>query len=75
MLKSKVIILVQYSKGVANLILIGKENGDIFLCVDFRSLHKASVNDNFQFPSMDLVLQQVNSKMIYMFDIFLGYNQ
>ena len=54
----------------------GKKNGEIRLCVDFRNLNKASLNDNYPLPKMDYILQKVvGSAQMSMMDGFLGYNQ
>jgi hypothetical protein len=46
------------------------------MCVDFRDLNKASIKDNFPFPNMEFLLQQVTrSSCMSMLDGFSGYNQ
>jgi hypothetical protein len=46
------------------------------MCVDFIDLNKESIKDNFPFPNMEFLLQQVTgSACMSMLDGFLGYNQ
>lgn len=55
---------------------VRKKSGDIHLCVDYRSLNKASVRYNFPLPNMDQILQQVmGSQMMSLSDGFSSYNQ
>jgi hypothetical protein len=43
--------------------------------VDFRDINKESIKDNFPFPNMEFILQQVTgSAYISMLDGFYGYN-
>jgi hypothetical protein len=44
--------------------------------VDFCALDRASVNDNFPLPNMEMILQQVaGSQMMSLLDGFSGCNQ
>jgi hypothetical protein len=57
-------------------VIVWKKTGEIRMCVDFRDLNKASIQDNFPFPNMEFLLQQVTgSACISMLDGFSGYNQ
>ena len=40
LLNAKIIILLRYSKWIANLVIVRKKNGEIRLCIDFRNLNK-----------------------------------
>jgi hypothetical protein len=59
LLDAKIIVLLKYSKWVANLVLVRKKNGEIRLCVDFRNLNRSSLKDNYPLPKMDHVLEKV----------------
>jgi hypothetical protein len=59
LLNSHIIFPVKYFEWVSNLVLIRKKTGQISLCVDFRALNRASVNDKFPLPNMEMILQQV----------------
>jgi hypothetical protein len=46
------------------------------MCVDFRDLNKSSVKDNYPFPNIEFLLQQVAvSTCMSMLDVFLGIIQ
>ena len=45
-------------------------------CVDFMNLDKVSLKDNYPFPKMDRIMQNiVGDERIYITDGFYGYNQ
>ena len=76
LLKEKIIVPLRYSKWVANLVPIQKNNGEIRLCVDFRNLNRASLKDNYPPPKMDHIPQKVvGASRMSMMDGFSGYNQ
>jgi hypothetical protein len=76
LLKANIIFLVKYSEWVSNLVPIQKTTGQIKFCVDFCALNRASVNDHFLLPNMEMILQQVaGSQMMSLLDGFSGYNQ
>jgi hypothetical protein len=53
-----------------------KKYGEIFLCVDFRNLNKASEKENYPVPPMEKLLQTVSGSEIFsLLDGFSGYNQ
>ena len=73
---AKIIVTLRFSKWVANLVLVRKKNGEIWLCVDFRNLNKVSLKDNYPLPKMDQILQRVvGSERISTMDGFSRYNQ
>lgn len=75
-LSARIIFLVRHSTWVANLVPVRKKNGEIRLCVDFRNLNWASEKDNYLVPSLNEVLQIVNSSQMMSFlDGYSGYNQ
>lgn len=76
LLDANIIFLIHHSTWVANLVLVTKKTGEIFLCVDFHNLNLASQKDNYPLPSLDEVLQIVNgSKMMSFLDGYFEYNQ
>ena len=76
LLKSKIIIPIRYSKWIANLVVVGKKNGEIRLCVDFRNLNKCSKKDNYLPPKMEHLLQKVSGASVMSFlDGFSRYTQ
>jgi hypothetical protein len=75
LLDTKIIVPFRYSVWVANLVPVGKKNGEIRLCVEFRNLNKSLLKDNYPLPKMDHILQRVvGGNIISMIDGFSGYN-
>ena len=73
---AKIIVTLMFSKCIANLVPVRKNNGEIRLCVDFRNLNKFSLKNNYPLPKMDQILQRVvGSERISTMDGFSGYNQ
>jgi hypothetical protein len=73
---AKIIFQVIHSAWVRNLVLVRKKLGEIFLCVDFRNLNRASEKDNYPVPPMEQLFQTVfGSKSFSLLDGFSGYNQ
>lgn len=60
MLKARIIYPIHHSTWIANIVPIHKKNGKIRICVDFRNLNQANLNDNYPLPSMDHILQTVS---------------
>ena len=76
LLKAKIIIAFRYSKWIANLVVVRKNNGEIRLCVDFRNLNKCSKKDNYPLPNMEHLLQKfLGASVMSFLDGFSGYNQ
>lgn len=74
--KARIIFSIRHSEWVSNLVVVRLKNREIHLCVDFRDLNQALLKDNYPFPNMESLLQQVTrSKIMSMLDGFLGYNQ
>jgi putative transposase len=75
-LKVGIIFPVKYFEWVSNLVLVRKTAGHIKLCMDFRTLNRASINYHFALPNMEMILQQVAwSQMMSLLDGFSVYNQ
>jgi hypothetical protein len=61
---------------ISNMVVVRKNTGEIRMCVDFKDLNKSSVKDNYHFPNMEFLLQQITgSSCMSMLDGFYGYNQ
>jgi hypothetical protein len=61
LLDAKIIIPLIYSEWVDNLVPVRKKNGEIILCVDFRTLNRSSKKYNYPFPKMEQILQRVTA--------------
>ena len=71
LLKAGIIFPVKYSEWISNLVPIQKTTGQIILCVDFHALNRASINDHFPLPNMEMILQQVAAS--HMMSLFLDF--
>jgi hypothetical protein len=70
------IFSIRHLDWISNLVVVKKKNGEIQICVDFRDINQASVNDNYLLPKLEMLLQQVTGfALISMLYGFSGYNQ
>ena len=68
--------MVEYPELLANVVPIPKNNGKVRVCVDFRDLNKASPKDDFPFPHIDMIVDNIARHLMLSFmDGFAGYNQ
>ena len=67
---------VEYPDWLANVVLIKKENGKWWLCIDFTEINKACQKDSFPLPRIDLIVDATAGHVLLGFmDAFSGYNQ
>lgn len=72
---AKIIVQIKLSNWLANLEPVRKKIGEIRICIDFMNLNKASLKDDYPFPKMDSILQNIaGSQRMSMIDGFSGYN-
>jgi len=63
---------VYYPLWVASVIPVQKKDGRVRMCLDFKDLNKASPNDDFPLPHMDVL---VNNTIVHALLSFLdGYD-
>lgn len=75
-LNARFIYPISDCEWVSPLVIVPKKNGKWRVCVDYRSLNKATQKDNFPLPFIDQVLDNLASKKFFSFlDGFSGYNQ
>ena len=68
--------MVKYPPWVSNIVVVPKKGNKIRVCMDFRDLDRASSNDDFPLPYIDILVDNVAKKFTYSFiDGFLSYNQ
>ncbi|WJZ92420.1 hypothetical protein VitviT2T_011413 [Vitis vinifera] len=68
--------VVEYPEWLANVVLVPKKYNKVRVCVDFRDFNKASPNDDFPFPHIDMLVDStVGHSMLSFMDEFFGYNQ
>ena len=61
---------------IAIVVLVPKKDGKVRMCVDFRDLNKACLEDDFLFPHIDVLVDNTaGSALMSFMDGFLGYNQ
>jgi len=67
---------IRYSSWVSNLVIVRKKTGYIRICVDFRNLNQASLEENYPLINMEYLLKRVTrAEMMSMLEAFSGYNQ
>ncbi|WCJ43918.1 Transposon Tf2-6 polyprotein [Euphorbia peplus] len=75
-IKSKFLEVVDYAEWVANVVPVGKKDGKVRVCVDYRDLNRACPKDNFPLPHIDVLVSSAASAVMYsLMDGFSGYNQ
>ena len=68
--------VVEYPEWLANVVPIPKKEGKVRVCVDFRDLNKASPNDDFPLPNIDMLVDSTaKHSMLSFMDGFSGYNK
>ena len=76
LLKTKFIRPTRYVQWLANIVHVMKENGKLWLCVDFRDLNVAIHKDMYVVPIANmLVYSATNNELLSFMDGFSGYNQ
>ena len=74
--KAGIIVPIRFSDWISNLVPVRKKTGEIRLCIDFQSLNKVSLKDNYPLPKMDQILQRVvGASRMSLLDGYSGYNQ
>ena len=67
--------VAKYPQWVANIVLVLKKNGKVWMCLDYRDLNRASLKDNFPLPHIDTLVDNTAKHSLFSFmDGFLGYN-
>ncbi|KAL0362014.1 UNVERIFIED_CONTAM: Transposon Tf2-12 polyprotein [Sesamum calycinum] len=75
-LKAKYVRLVQYSKWLANVVLVPKPNGKLCLCIYFTDLNKACQKVPFHLPWINILVDSTSEcEMLSFLDAYQGYNQ
>ena len=70
------ILVVQYPEWLANVVHFPKKDDKVRVCVDLRNLNKASPNDDFPLPHIDMLVDStVGHAMLSFMDEFSSYNQ
>jgi hypothetical protein len=68
--------VVHYPQWVANVVVIPKKDGRIKVCMDYKDLNKASLEDDFPLPHINVLVDNTTKSVKHLFmDGFSGYNQ
>src|SRR3954467_7074120 len=66
----------QHPDWVANVVLVAKKNGKIWICIDFQNLNDACPKDEFPLPITDVMIDNTcGFERMFFMDGFAGYNQ
>jgi hypothetical protein len=61
---------------VANVVVVSKKDGRSKVYMGYKDLNKASLNDDFPLPHVEILVDNDAKSVTYSFmDEFLGYNQ
>ena len=75
-LKARFVEVVEDTHWLANIVPVPKKDGKVRMCVDYRDLNKACLNDDFPLPHIDTLVDSAAASAMYSFiDGFAGYNQ
>ena len=68
--------MVKYPEWLVNVVPVPKKDSKVRVCVDFMNLNKASPNDDFPFPHIDMLVDSIaGHSMLSFMDGFSRYNQ
>lgn len=74
-LSSRNIIRPSCSPYASPIVLVRKKNGEMRMCIDYRSLNKITVRDNFPLPLIDDCLEYLDSKHCFsLIDLKNGFH-
>ena len=66
----------QHPNWVANIVLVTKKNGKIWICIDFHDLNEACPKDEFSLPITNVMINSTRDfERMSFIDGFSGYNQ
>ena len=75
-LKDGFIKPIHQAEWIANVVPVPKKDGKVRMCVDFRDLNKACPKDDFPFPHINVLVDNMTGSVLMSFmNGFLGYNQ
>lgn len=68
--------IIEYPQWVSNIVSVPNKDGKVRMCVDYRDLKRASQNDDFPMPHIDVLVDNTAQHPVFSFmDDFSGYNQ
>lgn len=61
---------------MANIVPVPKKDDKVRMCVDYKYLNKASLEDDFPLPHIDMLVDTTTQFSVFSFmDGFFGYNE
>ena len=67
--------VVEYPEWLDNVVPVPKKDGKVRVCVNFRTLNKASLKDDFSHPHIDMLVDNTaGHSMLSFMDGFSRYN-
>jgi hypothetical protein len=76
LLEANVIKPCRYAEWVSNIVPVEKESGKLRICIDFRSLNRATPKDEYPMPIADTLINNVSvNRIISFLDGNAEYNQ
>ena len=68
--------VTSYLQWVANVVLVPKKDGKVYMCVDYRDLNRTGPKDDFPLPHNNVLVDNTAQHKVFSFmDGFSGYNQ
>ena len=72
-LKADFLTTIAYSDWAANIVLVPKKDGKVYMCVDYKDLNWTSPKDNFPLPHINTLIDNTATNMFFSFmDGFSG---
>lgn len=63
--------IYEYPQWVANFVPVPKKYGKVRMCVDYQNLNKASLNDDFHLPHINVLVN--NTVQFFVFSFMDGF--
>ena len=61
------LVVARYPEWVANIVLVPKKDGKVWMCVDYRDLNQASPKDNFPLLHIDVLVDNTTNFALFSF--------
>ena len=75
-IESRLVEVTQYPTWFANVVPVAKKEGKSRICVDYRDLNKANLNDNFSLLNIHILIDNcARHEMESFVDCYVGYHQ
>ena len=75
LLQAKFISKINYAQWLSKMVLMKKENGKWWMCVDYTDLNKAYLKDAYPLPNIDKLVDNSSYSNLSFMVAYFGYNQ